>query len=1510
MMAMNCHCRAAVLIGGVVSGLIVMLSFSRVTMMGKAPIAKWCTAGYIPIAGVYRVLLVGILLVRSATNRFTDLHETLLSEAARRRHLLRAARATEATIAKPSFEGDDFGLDVVDDADEAVTTDSGGDTELENVQTIAELEKTQIDPPRPCLSTAASNWLQVTVTPFVFALVSVWQVVAFRRFSDADSVLWAHLIAVATVALVTMPVIFAIDVGFLRQAWWKGAIRLPGSSCSWQRLRFLIGVAIDVVALFIPLVGLVIATSSTGSCEAPDWSHIGGGGFTASASPPPAGSKWPAGLDPLNPSHRRLVMSVFESPFAIAAFTVVPTLVIALRLFLSAIAHLATVRQHQAEAAAETIRNAIAYISHEARGPLNAAVLSLELLVGAPAEGTAEAEDAPGLSRKSLLASLTAGIQASRRHLDDMLLYEQLGNGAAAAVSSSASWGEPDLLWMAHLDEGFESTCRSQDISLNLGWREIVLAAQQLGTAAPPVHVYLRRHGQGRDGIFSVGEPQTRRMGIHEQLVSLGGTLLPPRNEDNTSQVVRFGRDWGLVEAPNLEVETATEGVDSMQSVPSARDGPAPGWAANGAGAAARQRGPGPGSDAHPASGSGLHKSSDYSREHRVSPSPDSDISATAHQPQPASTTPVQVERPTSRQRPSSRQASSGTVIPFAEGLEGAIAFVDHDQVMSVLNNGVSNAIKHAKQGGVIEVAFWTSTEPSLVKSFPEPAHTPTPEDFLAWQRRGEEQAASRHAAASNHAAASSGGVHGGLGRSEDARSASTAHLRSFASRAQRAVITIEVRDNGSGIPRALLESGKLFTPFARLRQGDDSLKMASSGLGLAIVRSTVVGSLRGEVGLASQEGTGTVLFARFPAWVKWLERPAGSTLFPSHTESIVHSGRESSRMPPAILATSSMLVSGLGSAPSPAARRALAGPSAFVGASPAHPRAKEEYRRRLRLAALDDLGSGTPTSQPRAVAALDNTDMPRMGWSAPRAKQMPSGLSGTPERQRERGLLHLSQPPPGRGDAIEPARRPLQRDAAGLADPRAALIAAASLGLPVVRGQPTSSGWPNRGGSGAGPPRSPLGQTARTAAAHASAARYLGVSDPARTPGSPLAQRRAVLVRGQDSKPMVASRIDTSDARSDNDPGRLPTGSGTVGTGEPLGDRLTKTRLRSDSGDPPKCSARSLGRDGAGKREQFSAQMTDEERLALEQRPQAAAKPVHARSSPSRASAACPNATSARLSSSDVVGSVANAPSRSDRSRRLSLTAALPDSKPAADEDQAVITTTSAARAARPRRESHGRQVERGSRRRTVAAERGSKEQRAERRSQKQAARREKRRDHSSSRGTLGSATLRADVQGKRVFVVDDERVNRTLLAAVLQRWGLVPSTFAHGQLLIDELTRLQTRPEHEWPLLITLDVEMPVLDGRQVLVHIRRRVRSLREAGEPELAGRLDSLPVVVVTGNARARDREQLERLGAKAVLRKPVDPDELQSTIHAVVRPASPSAGAGSTAAASQPAALPP
>ncbi|KAA0148537.1 hypothetical protein FNF29_06595 [Cafeteria roenbergensis] len=73
-----------------------------------------------------------------------------------------------------------------------------------------------------------------------------------------------------------------------------------------------------------------------------------------------------------------------------------------------------------------------------------------------------------------------------------------------------------------------------------------------------------------------------------------------------------------------------------------------------------------------------------------------------------------------------------------------------------------------------------------------------------------------------------------------------------------------------------------------------------------------------------------------------------------------------------------------------------------------------------------------------------------------------------------------------------------------------------------------------------------------------------------------------------------------------------------------------------------------------------------------------------------------------------------------------------------------------------------------------------------------------------------------------------------------------------------------------------MTLDVQMPVLDGFGVL-------RAMRAMDWAAVGARAPA--VVVVTGNARRHDRSQLDALGARAVLTKPLDPTRLAKELNA-------------------------
>lgn len=108
------------------------------------------------------------------------------------------------------------------------------------------------------------------------------------------------------------------------------------------------------------------------------------------------------------------------------------------------------------------------------------------------------------------------------------------------------------------------------------------------------------------------------------------------------------------------------------------------------------------------------------------------------------------------------------------------------------------------------------------------------------------------------------------------------------------------------------------------------------------------------------------------------------------------------------------------------------------------------------------------------------------------------------------------------------------------------------------------------------------------------------------------------------------------------------------------------------------------------------------------------------------------------------------------------------------------------------------------------------------------------------------------------KVLVVDDDRATVRLIRMVLLNAGFDVVTAFDG---IEALSAVAV----EGPDVITLDLDMPNLDGRGF-----RRELELRRA----------EIPVVIVSGRGAFEARREL---GAAAALAKPFDPDVLVAVV---------------------------
>ncbi len=135
----------------------------------------------------------------------------------------------------------------------------------------------------------------------------------------------------------------------------------------------------------------------------------------------------------------------------------------------------------------------------------------------------------------------------------------------------------------------------------------------------------------------------------------------------------------------------------------------------------------------------------------------------------------------------------------------------------------------------------------------------------------------------------------------------------------------------------------------------------------------------------------------------------------------------------------------------------------------------------------------------------------------------------------------------------------------------------------------------------------------------------------------------------------------------------------------------------------------------------------------------------------------------------------------------------------------------------------------------------------------------------------------------GARVLVVDDSAMNRDLVEVALGREGARVTLAADGQQAVQ---LLQASPAGFDAVL--MDVQMPVMDGRTATRLIRR------ELG-------LTQLPVIALTAGVLAEEQRLIREAGADEVLAKPLDLEQLVTTLRRLI-PAGQLSAVGTPAAA--------
>jgi signal transduction histidine kinase/BarA-like signal transduction histidine kinase len=115
----------------------------------------------------------------------------------------------------------------------------------------------------------------------------------------------------------------------------------------------------------------------------------------------------------------------------------------------------------------------------------------------------------------------------------------------------------------------------------------------------------------------------------------------------------------------------------------------------------------------------------------------------------------------------------------------------------------------------------------------------------------------------------------------------------------------------------------------------------------------------------------------------------------------------------------------------------------------------------------------------------------------------------------------------------------------------------------------------------------------------------------------------------------------------------------------------------------------------------------------------------------------------------------------------------------------------------------------------------------------------------------------------GRRVLLAEDNTVNLAAMARVLEYRGFDVTKSVNGQEVLDRLSDATFD-------IILLDIQMPVLGGEDTLQELKANAATAK-------------LPVVALTANAVAGDRERYLHLGFNEHVAKPIDYDRLMDVI---------------------------
>ncbi len=143
-----------------------------------------------------------------------------------------------------------------------------------------------------------------------------------------------------------------------------------------------------------------------------------------------------------------------------------------------------------------------------------------------------------------------------------------------------------------------------------------------------------------------------------------------------------------------------------------------------------------------------------------------------------------------------------------------------------------------------------------------------------------------------------------------------------------------------------------------------------------------------------------------------------------------------------------------------------------------------------------------------------------------------------------------------------------------------------------------------------------------------------------------------------------------------------------------------------------------------------------------------------------------------------------------------------------------------------------------------------------------------------SNATAPLVAETVLSANDAKCVWVVEDQPYNQALMSDVLELEGYRVELISDGGAM---MTMIQSPVGTPQPDLILLDIQLPMVDGFEIVRHLKA-------------SPAWQNIPVIAVTAMAMTGDRDRCLAAGANAYLSKPLNLNLLIETVRTLINPA--------------------